>query len=403
MAIFHPIKRIETDLSALEQIVDIVTNDITDEVSRRKYQTFVTQSNGNPQVISSLFQTVYDQDFTLKTANPMFDITVGVKPVGTGSAGGFAPTSVDKFGKEIFPDSTLMMREKFDIYREFSQTLLGSATKSFKTTNNNIDTDINVALFISFKRLFTRDKIKEGSLAFTFLKKTDVATAAPVAPNFLGNLFSPIPTGSLSDNELKTYTDSDATKKFDVGGQYGDIVQTGGEIVGYIFYDRGVIVLDLSKIIDGTQTLTGRIDAANTTNGFVNWNDTTSNGKKLNDLIKEASIDDIVDHICKTRFVNDIGTSIAFANSTLINSTLYTCEVDSNQCTYSSNPTFVNPANNRIVVIENGQENIQRSFAFVTSVGLYDESDRLLAVAKVSRPVEKLPGKSVSFRVRLDF
>ena len=118
-----------------------------------------------------------------------------------------------------------------------------------------------------------------------------------------------------------------------MGGQYGDIVQTGGEVVGYIFYDRGVLVLDLSKIIEGTQVLTGRIDAANNDNGYVDW--LVANGKKINDLIKAASIDDIVDHICTTRFVNVIGTSIAFANSTLINSTLYTCEVDSNQCTYS--------------------------------------------------------------------
>ena len=400
MAIFHPIKKIETDLSALEQIVDIVTDDISSAVNRRKYQTFVTESNGNPQVISSLFQTVYDQDFTLKTSNPMFDITVGVKPVGTGSSSDFAPDSVDKYGKEIFSDDTLMMREKFDIYREFSQTLLGDATKPFKITNGSSTVEVDVALFVSFKRLFTRDKIKEGSLAFTFLNKTDAA-ANPVAPNFSGNLFSSIPTGSLGDNELKTYTDSDATKKFDVGGQYGDIVQTGGDIVGYIFYDRGVLVLDLSKIIEENQTLTGRIDAANDSDGYVDW--LVAGGNNLNDLILSASIDDIVDHICTTRFVNDIGTSIAFANSTLINSTLYTCEVDSNQCTYSSNPTFVNPDDNRIVVIERGQENIQRSFAFVTSVGLYDESDRLLAVAKVSRPVEKLPGKSVSFRVRLDF
>jgi hypothetical protein len=400
MAIFHPIKKIETDLSALEQIVDIVTDDISSAVNRRKYQTFVTESNGNPQVISSLFQTVYDQDFTLKTSNPMFDITVGVKPVATGAISPFAPVSVDKYGKEIFSDDTLMMREKFDIYREFSQTLLGDATKPFKITNGSSTVEVDVALFVSFKRLFTRDKIKEGSLAFTFLNKTDPETN-PSTPNFFGNLFSPIPTGSLGDNELKNYTDSDATKKFDVGGQYGDIVQTGGDIVGYIFYDRGVLVLDLSKIINVTQTLTGRIDAANDSDGYVDWN--IASAKKLNDLILSASIDDIVDHICTTRFVNDIGTSIAFANSTLINSTLYTCEVDSNQCTYSSNPTFVNPDDNRIVVIERGQENIQRSFAFVTSVGLYDESDRLLAVAKVSRPVEKLPGKSVSFRVRLDF
>jgi hypothetical protein len=39
----------------------------------------------------------------------------------------------------------------------------------------------------------------------------------------------------------------------------------------------------------------------------------------------------------------------------------------------------------------------------VTSVGLYDSSNQLLAVAKLSRPVEKNSEKDMTFRIRLDF
>jgi hypothetical protein len=39
----------------------------------------------------------------------------------------------------------------------------------------------------------------------------------------------------------------------------------------------------------------------------------------------------------------------------------------------------------------------------VTTVGLYDANDNLLAAAKLSRPVEKNDEKDVTFRVRLDF
>ena len=41
--------------------------------------------------------------------------------------------------------------------------------------------------------------------------------------------------------------------------------------------------------------------------------------------------------------------------------------------------------------------------AQVTSIGLYDGNDNLLAVAKLSRPVEKNDEKDLTFRIRLDF
>jgi hypothetical protein len=69
---------------------------------------------------------------------------------------------------------------------------------------------------------------------------------------------------------------------------------------------------------------------------------------------------------------------------------------------YSSNPTFTDD-DNRIVVIDSGQEDTQQTFTFVSSVGLYDANNNLLAVAKLSRPVEKSPERDLTFRVRLDF
>ena len=78
------------------------------------------------------------------------------------------------------------------------------------------------------------------------------------------------------------------------------------------------------------------------------------------------------------------------------------CRASADEFNYSSNGTYTD-ADTRIVVIDEGQEETQRSFSFVTSVGLYDANDNLLAVAKLSRPVEKNDEKDVTFRIRLDF
>ena len=91
-------------------------------------------------------------------------------------------------------------------------------------------------------------------------------------------------------------------------------------------------------------------------------------------------------------------------NRTGINSSLYFCRASADEFNYSSNPTFLD-ANGNINVIDVAarQDGSQKSFTFVTKVGLHDAEGNLLAVAKLSRPVEKNSEKDITFRVRLDF
>ena len=111
MSIFKEIlpSDIKTARSFLNQLIDVLQEDISGSVSRRKYQVFVTGGIG-PGVTSSLYQTVYDQDFTLQTANPVFDMTVGLRPGGTTVS--TSQIGTDAVGKELFPSSSLMMRER---------------------------------------------------------------------------------------------------------------------------------------------------------------------------------------------------------------------------------------------------------------------------------------------------
>ena len=54
--------------TSLNQLIDVIQEDISGSATRRKYQVFVTGGIG-PGITSSLFQTVYDQDFSLQSAN----------------------------------------------------------------------------------------------------------------------------------------------------------------------------------------------------------------------------------------------------------------------------------------------------------------------------------------------
>ena len=122
----------DTDISettsVLNQLVDVIQEDISGSATRKKYQVYVTGGIG-PGITSSLFQTVYDQDFSLQTANSVLDMTVGLFS-GSATVQG-STTGEDSSKKLLFPSSSVMMREKIDNYKQFAQLLLGNSTGSF--------------------------------------------------------------------------------------------------------------------------------------------------------------------------------------------------------------------------------------------------------------------------------
>ena len=368
---------------------------------------------------SSLFQTVYDQDFSLQTANPIFDVTLGL--LATGSTVQDSSTGEDSAGKLLFPSQSLMMREKVDIYKQYAANLLGDADGQFfapfgststSTTDRNLNDRIEEALFISFKRLFARDRVKRETFALR-LYRSGALTFEDAA------VFGPgtnVSVTSTSGSAIFSDIGSAANLRRTFGGEVGNIVNSAdtSETVGLMFYDRGTAVLDISKSFFADQRISGTIaamaiqgaDDAGVTipAGLTMIGITASNPSAtlVPDFVVSASIDDAVDHFCSTRFQSGSLTAMTFQNVTNINSTLIFCRATADEFNYSTNPTFTDTAG-RIVVVDQGQEDTQRTFAFPTTVGLHDEFGNLLAVAKMSRPIEKNDEKDITFRIRLDF
>jgi hypothetical protein len=398
MAIYKEISStdIKTQRNYLNQLIDVLQEDVSGSSTRRKYQTFVTGGVG-PGVTSSLYQTIYDQDFTLQTANAICDITFGIQPGGLISQ--TSQNGVDSAGKELFPSSSLMMREKLDIYRQFAQSLLGNSTTAFTAPfdSSNASDNVDVALFIAFKRLFARDSIKRETTAIRFFQTASMTTDTVYNTNVTS------PSGSAIYTDIGTATN----KLVAFGGQVGNIVDSAdtNRTVGLMFYDRGVMMLDLEKITSGSQFMSGTIDAMHPLGRIVlgsQGTETYNTAKFIPDFVVSASIDNVIDHIAGCRFGSGSQSSMTFQNTTNINSTLVFCRASADEFNYSSNPSYVD-SDNRIVVIDAGQEDTQQSFSFITSVGLYDANDQLLMVAKTSRPIEKSSERDLTLCVRVDF
>lgn len=404
---------VTTAQSTLRQLIDVIQEDISGSATRKSYDTFITGGVG-PGITSSLFQTVYDQDYNLQTANAIFDMTIGLRSgselVTSASSG------IDLAGKLLFPSQSLMMREKISNYSQFAQLLLGDSTaRFFAPYGSAMSTDgIDEALFLNFRRLFARDALARETIAIRFFQTgvldgsaNDATVNVAIANGYTG---SNLNKTSTSGSVIFTDVGSAANQIQSFAGEVGNIVDSTNtaRTVGLAFYDMGIIVLDLSKIIMTDQHMSGAISAmANYTAGGISLGQTVMGSTQGNtsakfkpDFLVSGSIDNIIDHIASTRFSSGSLTAATFQNKTEINSTLIFCRAGVNDFNYSSNPTFVD-SEGQIVVLTPGTE--EKAFSFITTIGLYDANNRLLAVAKLSRPVEKNDTRDLTFRVRLDF
>jgi len=75
------------------------------------------------------------------------------------------------------------------------------------------------------------------------------------------------------------------------------------------------------------------------------------------------------------------------------------CRAKNSEFNYSGNPSFISSSTGEIIY----DSFITNPTTYITTVGLYNDSQELLATAKLSRPLEKDFTKELLVRVKLDF
>jgi hypothetical protein len=93
------------------------------------------------------------------------------------------------------------------------------------------------------------------------------------------------------------------------------------------------------------------------------------------------------------------GGSFMARSAENISSTHYFVRLRNKEFNYSNNPTFYDQTNGAIL----NTDFVQNPKVYVTTIGLYNDSNELLAVAKTSGPIQKSFDKELLLRVRLDW
>ena len=315
-----------------------------------------TYSDNNIKNYShGMFQSVFDYPFLSSSANHIFDITVGVSA-----------------NSALYSTVTSQQTKKNNVYNQMSQLLMGYDTDGSileLDEDGNITgggTKIRDAIFLPFSRLLVKDEIKKGSFSLTLGVDDDDTTP------FLKTVVITDVSGSDS-----YFVNSPV-------GEYGLLQATGSALsaaskkatCGLLFYQAGIAVLT-SSIFQGLLTTACHMDAAN---------------NEISGTLKSIEISGAADAV-RNRIQN-----IQFNNTTELNSTIYFCRINHNEFNYSSNPTYL--SGSKIVVKQNTTDD---PVAYITSVGLYNDNNELMAVAKLSEPLKKTPSQEFTLRTRLDY
>ena len=211
---------------------------------------------------------------------------------------------------------------------------------------------------VSFARLLTKDQVKKGTFSLT------LGTGSWASP-FAG-------TKTLYD--VSASNTGETTNTF--GGDYGVLFQSGSSVAhGVLFYQAGIAVI--SSSIFG---------------GVTQFNSASAGYQTVAQTLQTSSISGACD-VLRRRVQN-----LSYNNTTEINSKIYFCRVPHNKFNYSSNPTYVSGSKIRVKEVATDSP-----VAYITTVGLYNSANELMATAKLSEPLRKDPSNELILRVRLDY
>jgi hypothetical protein len=312
-----------------------------------------------------MFQSVYDYPVVSSSANHIFDITVGMHP------DGLIGSSDEQYSK------------KRNIYNQMAQVLMGyDATGSIQKFDEDGDllavgAKMEECFIVPFSRLLVKDEIKKETFSMDIgvdttydsnATYTDIVTIADLSASTEYRVNSPAGDyGILYATGSNMDVSSQNTASFD-GDTYW--------YAGLVFYQAGIAVLTGS--VFGNQVTTApQMNAA---------------GEDIDAILTGSTISECGDAL-RNRIKN-----IQFNNTTELNSTVYFCRINHNEFNYSSNPTYLDNSKIRVKT-----QATDEPVAYITTIGLYNDNNELLATAKLSEPLKKSASNEFTIRARLDY
>jgi hypothetical protein len=306
--------------------------------------SFFTSSTQAAGSSGDYYLSIYQTASNLSTAAVQFDIAYA-DSLGSGSA----------LYNPIVPQNSYTKT----IYGQYRSLILEDENANFIFgTGNNIVTGSNFWV-LSIERANYKQSLFPGSLN---LRLSGSGGIINLTDNSLDN---PVSVFIGSTRVYQLISGSNGT----AGSLSGSGYVAGSGSYGLVFPDLGTIILNPSAISQSIRVAPSR---SNNSDGL--------NNARLFSSISGAA-------------------SFALNSEETITSDYVFVRARNSEFNYSENPTFISGSTGEVIY----DNFINSPQVYITTVGMYNDSNNLLAVAKMSRPLLKDFTKEALIRVKLDF
>ena len=315
--------------------------------------TFYTASN----ITSSFYVNVYAEypgALTSTSSSVQFAVQYGNK---YGSGSNYINPSVTS----VMPDSSSLTVSRV-VYGQYRTLLLGTESGSFEFGNDSP----NGIYIINVARNRYKEHIQPGSLT---LKLRNGSSEV-------------ILTDDSQITNTTNYTTAGTQYYTLISGSNGESYSNNqhASVYGYLFPDNDIILLNPTAL------------AKTAISGGIAFNPTVNAPGTNNNLAFQ-----FYQLISGSAAVSNSG-SFALQSAEDVSSHYFFTRIKNQDFNYTTNPSIIDDNGNILytTLINNPQ-------TFITTVGLYNDQNELLAVAKLSRPLVKDFTKEALIKVKLDY
>ena len=318
------------------------TNSVT---TLTAFYTSSTQENSSP---GTFYLDVYQTSSALSNAEVQFSVAYG-HIFGSGSA----------YFNNVVPDKTPTR----DIYGQFKSLIYGDENANFSFGSSTYSS--NDLIILSVNRANFKESFNPGSLTLKIISGSNPITltddsTVTTTSTYIGNSrVYQLLSGSANNVFSTSYT---------VSGSYGLMIP-----------DEGLIILNPRALALAPGAL-GGVSAI--------FNSQTAATIAAANLTYNPN----------NRMVFDMISSFSLQNYETISSRYFFVRVKNAENNYTTNPTVIDNNGNLLYT-----QLIYNPQTYITSIGLYNNSGDLVAVAKLNKPLVKDFTKELLLRVKLDF
>ena len=261
-------------------------------------------------------------------------------------------------GSQLFNSGITGKSYSSVIYGQYRTLINGDEDTDFTFNNNNTIETPNSVYFISIQRSRFKEKVLPGTMTFKLSGSSGVEL-------------------SLTDNSKNVSTDTfvDAGRVYSLYPGAAGVVSSTTVEYGKLYPDVGIIALNGDILSSSNYLHTGSGDLTFSGSNYTRHN----HNKNLFESI-------------------DSGSSFTLRSEETLSSNFVFVRARNSEFNYSTNPSNITGSGElrHSVMIDNPQ-------SYITQVGLYNDNNDLLAVAKLSTPLLKDFTKEALVRIKLDY